>query len=78
MNFDEYLTKELANDDELRKEYEKLQASAEWVMVVDDFDDGLGNRELPHCSKCGRGVYKHDAGSWCTFCGTPMKNPMRH
>ena len=78
MNFDEYLTKELANDEELRKEYEELQASAEWVMVVDDFDDGLGSRELPHCSKCGRGVYKHDAGSWCTFCGATMKNPMMY
>lgn len=50
---------------------------AEWKMVVDDFDDGLGNRELPHCTNCGRGVYRHDAGSWCTFCGAAMKNPIR-
>ena len=77
MNFDEYLARELANDDELRKEYESLQANAEWVTVVDDFDDGKGNREYPHCSKCGRGVYRHDAGSWCPFCGAAMKNPMR-
>jgi hypothetical protein len=47
-------------------------------MVLDDFDDGVGNRELPHCSKCHRGVYKHDAGSWCPFCGAAMKNPMRY
>lgn len=50
---------------------------AEWKMVLDDFDDGVGNRELPHCSKCGRGVYKHDAGLYCPFCGALMKNPMR-
>ncbi len=48
---------------------------AEWTLVLDDFDDGLGNRELPHCSKCGRGVYKHDAGLYCPFCGALMKNP---
>lgn len=53
------------------------KASAEWKIVVDDFDDGLGNRELPHCTNCGRGVYRHDAGSWCPFCGASMKNPMR-
>ena len=51
---------------------------AEWNMTLDDFDDGLGNRELPHCSKCGRGVYKHDAGLYCPFCGALMKNPMRY
>ena len=51
---------------------------AEWKMVLDDFDDGIGNRELPHCSKCGRGVYKHDAGLYCAFCGAIMKNPMRY
>lgn len=50
---------------------------AEWIMVMDDFDDGLGNRELPHCSSCHRGVYRHDAGSWCPFCGASMKNAMR-
>ena len=49
---------------------------AEWTLVLDDFDDGLGNRELPHCSKCSRGVYKHDAGLYCPFCGALMKNPM--
>ena len=54
------------------------QDFAEWKMVVDDFDDGVGNRELPHCSKCGRGVYKHDAGLYCPFCGALMKNPMRY
>lgn len=51
---------------------------AEWKMVLDDFDDGQGNRELPHCSKCNRGVYKHDAGLYCPFCGALMKNPMRY
>ena len=50
---------------------------AEWIMAVDDFEDGNGNREYPHCSKCNRGVYRHDAGSWCPFCGADMKNPMR-
>ena len=50
---------------------------AEWVMAVDDFEDGKDDRELPHCSKCNRGVYIHDAGSWCPFCGCLMKNPMR-
>ena len=50
---------------------------AEWKMVLDDFDDGAGNRELPHCTNCHKGVYKHDAGSWCPFCGSAMKNPMR-
>lgn len=50
---------------------------AEWNIVLDDFDDGIGIRELPHCSKCGRGVYKHDAGLYCTFCGALMKNPMK-
>ena len=75
MNFNEYLEKVLAEDDELRKEYESLQA--EWVMVLDDFDDGNGNREYPHCSKCGRGVYRHDAGHWCPFCGEAMRNPIR-
>lgn len=49
----------------------------EWLMVIDDFDDGNGNREYPHCSNCNRGVYRHDAGSWCPFCGRSMKNPMR-
>lgn len=47
----------------------------EWVMVKDDFDDGYGEREYPHCSKCGRGVYNHDAGKYCPFCGSPMLNP---
>ena len=51
---------------------------AEWKIILDDFDDGIGNRELPHCSKCGRGVYKHDAGLYCPFCGALMKNPMRY
>lgn len=52
-------------------------AFAKWVMVIDDYNDGFGNRELPHCSRCGRGVYRHDAGSWCPFCGAAMRNPMR-
>ena len=50
---------------------------AEWVMALDDFENGWGEREYPHCSNCNRGVYRHDAGSWCPFCGKPMKNPMR-
>lgn len=51
---------------------------AEWLMVIDDYDDGVGSRKLPHCSRCGRGVYNHDAGMWCPFCGAAMKNPMRY
>ena len=60
-------------------EQKKLESreTAEWKMVVDDFDDGKGERELPHCSKCKRGVYKHDAGKYCPFCGATMINPMR-
>lgn len=56
----------------------KENVSAEWWMVIDDFDDGKGQREYPHCTNCGRGVYKHDAGSWCPFCGAAMRNPMRY
>ena len=52
------------------------QETAEWKIVVDDFDDGKGERELPHCSKCNRGVYRHDAGKYCPFCGATMVNPM--
>ena len=58
-------------------EYNKKEIiTAEWKMVLDDFDDGKGNRELPHCSNCYRGVYKHDAGNYCPFCGAIMKNPI--
>ena len=49
---------------------------AEWKMVLDDFDDDVGNRETPHCTNCNRGVYKHDAGLYCPFCGSIMKNPI--
>ena len=54
-----------------------LSKDAEWVMSIDDFENGWGEREYPHCTNCHRGVYRHDAGSWCPFCGTAMKNPMR-
>jgi hypothetical protein len=54
-----------------------INVKAEWVMSTDDFENGWGEREYPHCSNCLRGVYRHDAGSWCPFCGTSMKNPMR-
>lgn len=50
--------------------------SAEWIMSEDDFENGWGYQEYPHCSKCNRGVYRHDAGKWCPFCGSTMKNPM--
>jgi len=56
----------------------KEPENAEWVMALDDFENGWGNRKYPHCSNCKRGVYRHDAGSWCPFCGKPMKNPMTH
>lgn len=55
----------------------KEPENAEWVMALDDFENGWGNREYPHCSNCKRGVYRHDAGSWCPFCGAAMNNPMR-
>ena len=67
----------LVNKDEFQKEYKELQISAEWVMTLDNFENGWGERIYPHCSSCGRGVYAHDAGNWCPFCGKPMKNPMR-
>lgn len=51
--------------------------NAEWIMAMDDFENGWGEREYPHCSNCKRGVYRHDAGSYCPFCGKTMKNPMR-
>ena len=50
---------------------------AEWILAMDDFEEGFGYREYPHCSNCSRGVYKHDAGTFCPFCGKSMKNPMR-
>lgn len=56
---------------------DKEPDSAEWIMTLDDFENGWGERNYPHCSNCGRGVYVHDAGKWCPFCGKPMKNPMR-
>ena len=56
---------------------EMLKNDAEWVMAMDDFENGWGEREYPHCSNCKKGVYRHDAGSYCPFCGKPMKNPMR-
>lgn len=48
-----------------------------WIMALDDFENGWGELQYPHCFKCNRGVYRHDAGSFCPFCGTPMRNPMR-
>ena len=50
--------------------------TAEWVMSRDDFENGWGYREYPFCSNCHRGVYRHDAGKWCPFCGKQMRNPM--
>lgn len=55
----------------------KENISAEWVMAIDDFEDGRGHVETPHCTNCSRGVYRHDAGSYCPFCGAVMRNPMR-
>ena len=56
----------------------KENISAEWWMVVDDFDDVKGEKNYPHCTNCSRGVYRHDAGSYCPFCGAAMRNPMRY
>ena len=47
-------------------------------MIIDDFDDDKGEKEYPHCSHCGRGVYKHDAGKYCPFCGAAMKNSIKY
>lgn len=58
------------------KDGKKETIIAEWKMVIDDFDDGKGNRKLPHCTNCNRGVYIHDAGNYCPFCGALMKNPI--
>lgn len=55
----------------------QIDNEGEWIMAVDDFENGWGEQNYPHCSKCNRGVYRHDAGSWCPFCGTAMRNPMR-
>lgn len=64
--------------DVLKHRYDyDYKGSAQWNMVVDDYDDGNGEQEYPHCSNCCRGVYRHDAGSWCPFCGSAMRNPMR-
>ena len=51
-----------------------------YSMYYDNKDlgnSGLGDRELPHRSNCNKGVYNHDAGLYCPFCGALMKNPMR-
>ena len=55
---------------------EEKDNNAEWVMSQDDFENGWGYKDYPHCSNCHRGVYKHDAGNYCPFCGKPMKNPI--
>lgn len=49
---------------------------AQWEEVLDDFDDGNGERMYPHCSNCHRGVYRHDADRWCPFCGADMSDKM--
>lgn len=58
------------------KDSKKEIIIAEWKMIIDDFDDGKGSRKLPHCTNCNRGVYIHDAGNYCPFCGALMKNPI--
>ena len=65
---------ELYISEELKEN--KESTFAEWIMAEDSYEDGREYSEYPHCSNCNRGVYKHDAGSFCPFCGTPMKNPM--
>lgn len=51
--------------------------TSEWDLRIDDFEDGFGSRRVPYCKHCGRSVYRHDAGSYCPFCGSTMTNPMR-
>lgn len=48
---------------------------AEW-LTIDKEDDWLPNQYVC-CSNCNRNVYTDYAGSWCTFCGKTMKNPMK-
>ena len=57
---------------------ETVTEEAKWVIALDDFENGWGELEYPHCSNCNRGVYRHDAGMWCPFCGKSMKNPMTY
>ena len=45
---------------------------AKWVIAVDDFEDGRGEVETPHCTNCGTGVYRHDALNYCPYCGAKM------
>ena len=53
------------------KEYREI-VHAKWVISIDDFDDGFGEREYPFCSNCHRGVYRHDAKNYCPNCGAKM------
>jgi len=55
-----------------KKENEETIIHAKWEMVVDDFDNGKGNMEYPHCSNCHTGVYRHDAKNYCPNCGAKM------
>lgn len=66
----EMLTKEL----ECIKEAVDVRevVHAKWVMALDDFEDGRGEVETPHCTNCGTGVYRHDALNYCPYCGAKM------
>ena len=69
-------TDQILSDLGIKKESVMTNNESEWIMAIDDFENGWGEREYPHCYNCKRGVYRHDAGSWCPFCGKHMKNPM--
>ena len=49
---------------------------AEWIPI--DFADNWLEDEYFRCSNCNKTVHVNYAGSWCTFCGKTMKNPMIH
>ena len=73
-DYNYFLTNNMSSWIRVYLDPESLEGS--WEMVIDDFENGWGNRLYPRCSKCYKGVYKHDAGKYCPFCGSKMKNPM--
>lgn len=43
-----------------------------WEWAIDDLDDGYGNRNLPHCSICGRAEPLAAKRNYCGSCGAKM------
>ena len=46
-----------------------------WEWAIDDLDDGYGNRNLPHCSVCGRAEPLAAKRNYCGYCGAKMDLP---